>query len=108
MAIVNVARDFSPFLGGRIPEHGEFNGQEFRDKFLIPPIQAGNGVCVNFDGVVGLPSSFLEEAFGGLVRLGFLHNMNEFRRLVRVVAESPSISNAPRLVERYVRDALKH
>lgn len=106
MAQVNVARDFSPFLGGRIREHGGFSGQEFRETFLAPNILSRQGVCVNFNGVIGLPSSFLEEAFGGLVRAGLINSFDEFKRYIRIVADQPSISNAPRLVERYIRDAL--
>lgn len=70
--MINVAEDFSRYPGGRYRDDGEHSGEEFRDDFLVPALElarANNGkVVVVLDGVTGYPSSFLEEAFGGLVR----------------------------------------
>lgn len=69
--LISVATDFSPSPAGRYPEDGPFPGAVFRDKLLIPALQAHEKVTVNLDGTSGYGSSFLEEAFGGLVRKGF-------------------------------------
>lgn len=68
--IINIARDFSRYPAGRFPSDGPFNGTLFRKKFLIPSLSQQDRVIVELDGVRGLGSSFLEEAFGGLLRAG--------------------------------------
>lgn len=69
---LSVADDFSPFPAGRFHDDGEFNGTRFREDFLVPALQAlepAGHLIVTFEGVAGLGSSFLDEAFGGLVRV---------------------------------------
>ena len=70
--IISIADDFSVYPGGRTPEDGPFSGEEFRNKFLVPALKSKESVVIDFDGVRGYGSSFLEEAFGGLVRQGFM------------------------------------
>lgn len=65
---VNIARDFSKNPAGRFRTDGPYSGQEFRERFLLPALKSDSEVEVELDGVLGLGSSFLEEAFGGLVR----------------------------------------
>ena len=67
-ARIVIADDFSPYPAGRFPEDGRFNGTTFRRDYLAPALRQGDTVEVVFDGVAGFGSSFLEEAFGGLVR----------------------------------------
>lgn len=63
-----VARDFSDTPAGRVPEDGEFNGQRFLNEYLVPALRESEILTVDLDGLEGYGSSFLEEAFGGLVR----------------------------------------
>lgn len=70
MKKINVAKDYSVFPGGRFPADGPFSAQEFRDNFLLPPLIADQTLEIELDGTRGYGSSFLEEAFGGLARLG--------------------------------------
>lgn len=68
---ISIAKDFSEFPAGREPEDGPNSGQRFRDEILGPKLQSANSedfVEVDLDGTMGYGSSFLEEAFGGLVR----------------------------------------
>ncbi|KQX35302.1 hypothetical protein ASD04_14770 [Devosia sp. Root436] len=69
-----IADDFSRFPGGRYRADGDNSGEEFREDYLVHAIDAartaGRPVTVVLDGVAGYPASFLEEAFGGLVREG--------------------------------------
>jgi hypothetical protein len=67
---INVARDFSRYPSGRYRADSRFSGQRFRDDFIIPALQNNDKVIVELDGTLGYGSSFLDEAFGGLVRLG--------------------------------------
>lgn len=65
---ISVAEQFSPFPAGRYYEDGPHSGQKFREEFLVPALKEGKSLVVNLDGTLGYGSSFLEEAFGGLVR----------------------------------------
>lgn len=70
--IINIAKDYSRYPAGRYAKDGPASGEEFREKFLIPALESDSEVIeVYFDGARGLASSFLEEAFGGLVRRGY-------------------------------------
>jgi hypothetical protein len=68
--IINVARDFHPRPRGRDDRDqvGPFHGVAFRSHHLRQPLLEGQEVTVDFDGTEALGPSFLEEAFGGLVR----------------------------------------
>ncbi|MBD8654730.1 STAS-like domain-containing protein [Oxalobacteraceae sp. CFBP 13730] len=66
---VSIAKQFSETPSGRYVEDGPASGQRFREEFLVPALQSGKSVAVDLDGAVGFGSSFLEEAFGGLVRV---------------------------------------
>lgn len=63
-----IAEDFSRYPAGRFSNDGPFNGTKFRQEHLVPALQNFDKVEVIFDGVAGFGSSFLEEAFGGLIR----------------------------------------
>ncbi|MDM0018364.1 STAS-like domain-containing protein [Variovorax saccharolyticus] len=68
MITVSVAKDFTRYPAGRYKQNGETSGEAFRERFLEGPLRNGESVLVDFDGTVGYGSSFLEEAFGGVVR----------------------------------------
>lgn len=68
---VHVSKDFNEEPYGRYPEHGEFNGERFRETFLLPALKKSKRVVVDLSGTYGYGPSFLEEAFGGLVRFGY-------------------------------------
>jgi hypothetical protein len=68
MQKISVARDFTRFPSGRYKRNGETSGEAFRERFLEAPIRNGEKVTVELDGTIGYGSSFLEEAFGGVVR----------------------------------------
>ena len=65
---ISIVKDFHPFPAGRHVVDGDGNGTTFREEFLLPHLRSGERVVVDLDGAPGYPSSFLEEAFGGLVR----------------------------------------
>lgn len=72
---LNVAERFSAYPAGRDDNDGPFNGERFRRDILTPllreAIRSKRKLIVSFRGVKSYGSSFLEEAFGGLVRDGF-------------------------------------
>lgn len=70
MTTIRIATDFSRHPAGRFIADGPYSGEAFRKNFLEKPLLAGEVVIVELDGTRGYGSSFLEEAFGGLVRDG--------------------------------------
>lgn len=65
-----VAQQFSRSPGGRTRDDGPFSGQRFREEFLVPALQDKDSKFeVDLRGALTLGSSFLDEAFGGLVRV---------------------------------------
>ena len=68
--IVNIS-DYTKTPGARFKSDGPFSGEEFREKILDPHFNdksAKEKIEIILDGVEGYPTSFLEEAFGGLAR----------------------------------------
>lgn len=66
--LISMVADFSEEPLGRYPEDSPFCGQNFRDFHLVPALKKNGMVTVVLDGTEGYGSSFLEEAFGGLIR----------------------------------------
>ena len=67
-----ICRDFSETPNARYRAEGPDSGEEFRESLLEPKyILARNSnqkLIINLDWAYGYPTSFLEEAFGGLAR----------------------------------------
>ena len=84
---INIAKEFTVHPGPRYPHQGQGSGEEFREKHLKPKFEAackdGKRLVVELDGVeFGYPTSFLEEAFGGLARefgIDRVQNVLKFR-----------------------------
>lgn len=66
--IISIATDYSVTPAGRYPSDGSYSGERFREEFLYPALQNYDKVEINLDKTLGYGSSFLEEAFGGLIR----------------------------------------
>jgi len=102
MIIINV-KDFSKYPGPRYIRLGDYSGEEFRNSQLLPALKSDDEITVNFDGVYGYGSSFLEEAFGGLVRHGAsLEQINRLKKNL-VCTDDPSIVVE---VKKYIDEAL--
>lgn len=65
---IDIAKDFARFPRGRYPADGDGNATSFRKKFLLPVLEKDDRATIVLDGTGGYASSFLDEAFGGLVR----------------------------------------
>lgn len=84
-AVLCVAREFSRTPAGRLPADGPFCAQALREDFLLPLLARHEQVEVDFTGVLGLSSAFLEEAFAGLVRTG-AHSAQSLHRKLRITS----------------------
>lgn len=86
---IHVASEFSRFPAGRFKDDGPYPGEAFRDNLLVPALRSSAKVVVDLDGTLGYGSSFLEEAFGGLVRVrGF--SAKELRARLELKATDPA------------------
>jgi hypothetical protein len=70
---IKIATEFSATPGPRYIKEGENSGELFRQNVLLPAfkkaLSEGKKVIVDLDGTAGYGTSFLEESFGGLVRV---------------------------------------
>lgn len=87
--VINVAKDFSRAPAGRYISDGPNSGERFRNQILVPALNGGGMVTLELDGTRGYGSSFLEEAFGGLIRLGF--KSADLLRLIVFKTSDPSL-----------------
>lgn len=85
---ISVANDFSRYPGGRFEKNGKWSGEEFRKKFLKPAMEKNEPFIVDLNGVRGYPPSFLEEAFGGLIRDGF--SLDEIKSRMKIICSKAS------------------
>lgn len=65
---INVVKEFSKSPYGRYPSDGDWNGQAFRQKMLAPALKGNDKVIVDLTGYNRYGRSFIDEAFGGLIR----------------------------------------
>jgi len=66
--MISIIKDFSKNPYGRYPSDGEWNGQAFRTKILTPALRSFEKVVVDLTGYNRYGRSFIDEAFGGLIR----------------------------------------
>jgi STAS-like domain of unknown function (DUF4325) len=90
--VLNIAKEFSRSPAGRYKTDGPYSGEAFRDRHLIPALRRSEIVEVQLDGAFGFGSSFLEEAFGGLVRVaGF--KAKELHEKLRISSKLKTYEN---------------
>ena len=101
---ISIAEDFSRYPAGRFRSDGDASGEAFREDLLVTALDQFDTVKVVFDGIAGCGSSFLEEAFGGLVRE---HGMTkpELDRRLTLSANEPDWKDFVALALRYIRQA---
>lgn len=69
---INIVKEYTDKPGARYESQGSNSGEKFRNQILYPKfieaMEKNEELIVNLDGGYGYGSSFLEEAFGGLIR----------------------------------------
>lgn len=101
---ISIAKDFSDVPWGRSPDDSVFCGANFRDQHLFPALENNDKVVVSLDGVEGLGSSFLDEAFGGLVRIHKIPSKQLEAKLV-VETTEPRLELYVQLIWDYIHEA---
>lgn len=102
MQTISIARDYTPYPGGRYRKNGKGSGQEFREEYLVPIFQENRTATIDLDGASGYPPSFLEEAFGGLVRKGY--SVDEIKQRIQLSA-GPAYESYKHMIWGYVERA---
>ncbi|WP_019556513.1 STAS-like domain-containing protein [Thiomicrorhabdus arctica] len=101
---INIKNDYTWAPAGRYTGDGQFTGQGFREKLLVPALNEYDKVIVELDGSIGYGSSFVEEAFGGLVRESN-YTLDQLRKSLEIkTTEFPSIQSE---IWEYIEDAAK-
>jgi hypothetical protein len=93
--------DFSKVPSGRYAKDGPDSGQIFRERYLAPAFKGAKRIVVRLEGAAGFPSSFLDEAFGGLVRIEGLSPQELHERLV-VECSEDELHRYVSLIWRYI------
>ena len=104
---IQVASRFSRHLGGRYKSDGPWSGEAFRDAVLLDCVQSAldkrEPLLINFDGVAGTPTSFLEEAFGGMLRAKPEWKLSDVKRFVKIDApKTPFLKTFMELAYQYM------
>lgn len=86
MRKINIGKDFSDHPIGRYRSDGNSSGEVFREEVLIPNLKKLEDnekiEIILDDGVDGYGSSFLVEAFAGIVKAGIMDSKDLSKRLV--------------------------
>ena len=101
---ISIAKDFSEFPGGRFIKQGSTSGEAFRERILKPSLEKYGKVFVNIDGVEGYGSSFLEEAFGGIVRKKYM-SLDELKAKLEIVSEDEAYHHYVPVIWGYINRA---
>ena len=102
---INIAKDYTRIPGGRFIKEGDYSGEDFRVSLLKPKflecLQTNQELTVVLDGGYGYATSFLEEAFGGLVR-----ELKDERCLkIHIISDEEPILKDK--IRKYMEDALR-
>ena len=80
---ISIAKDFTKTPGGRFKKEGDFSGEEFLEKILLPAFEKAfwenRYIQVDLDGCMGYPSSFICGSFGELQKM--YPNIDIFKRI---------------------------
>lgn len=104
MKLISIAKDYSDTPLGRYPDDGPYNGERFREDILRPALSQEDSVTIDIDDVEGYGSSFLEEAFGGLVRKGYF-TFQELQKKLKILSAKSEFQIYSVLIWRYIREA---
>lgn len=105
MRTINIAEEFTRYPGGRYKSDGAGNGTDFRENFLVPVLKDRERAKIILDGAAGYPSSFLDEAFAGLVR-NEGYSADEVLGAFEFIAQEPAFKRVAGMISRYVHEAI--
>ena len=100
---ISIANEFSKEPLGRFPDDSDASGTAFRDLLLAPTLENFDGIIeIDLDGTEGYGSSFLEEAFGGIIRNYNFRADTLLDRIALISNEDPTLIEE---ITQYINDA---
>lgn len=106
--MIDIGNDFTKYPGPRYRRHGRYSGEEFRETILRDKVREaldlGVKLVVKLDTIsLSYLNSFLEEAFGGLIRKdGFTRE--QLDRVLTLHAEKPRFKKYRIMAENAITD----
>ena len=105
----SIAISYTDTPGPRYENEGEFSGEHFRKTVLLSlvkeALKKSEKIELNLDGGYGYPTSFLEEAFGGLIRE--LKDTNLLNMFIFISDEEPALIDEIKTYMTAASEALK-
>ena len=102
---IKISEEYTRTPGGRYITEGDFSGEAFRKNVLkekyMAALELKETLIIDMDGCYGFPSSFLEEAFGGLAR--DLNDKNILKNIDIISFDEPGMSER---IKSYVENAI--
>jgi hypothetical protein len=106
---IKISKDFSYAPGPRYKREGENSGEKFREEVLLRAVQeairTNQKLTIDLDGAAGYGRSFLEESFGGLIRVDHL-NYDAIMKVLEVVSKEQPFWRI-KILE-YLKEAHEH
>lgn len=103
---IKILTDFSVTPGVREEIEGDDPGEKFLSDILLPKFEEARSkraiLEIDMDGVAGYPTSFLEAAFGGLVR--HYNDIEIVRETIRIISEDDPFLQED--IDDYIQEAL--
>lgn len=105
---ISIAEEYSAYPAGRDDTDGKFNGKRFKDKILVPKlrdaIEKGQKLIVSLDGLESCGSSFLDSAFGGMIRHGDFEK-KKLSEVLMIAHKQPWQARYKNAIIEYIRRA---
>ncbi|CAN0436586.1 unnamed protein product [Scytosiphon promiscuus] len=105
---LSISKEYSAYPAGRDEADGPYNGEKFRKNLLLPyynrALENNSSLVVSLDGVMSFGSSFLEEAFGGLIRKEKVEKKDLKKRLEIVIGRPGNVRYKAAII-RYIDQA---
>jgi len=104
MKKIYIGKNFSETPVGRYLSDGPYSGEKFREEILHPALKENDIVSVVIDDAEGYGSSFLDEAFGGLVRKKYF-TAAELEKKLSIECTKPDYLFYRVLIWKYIKEA---
>ena len=106
---LNIAKEFSPMPIGRFRTESKKSGEAFREEILYPKvceaIKNKETLQVDFTDMLNLSAAFLEESFGGLVRIHEL-DRDEVLKTIEFISEDRLLVTYLELSRDFIEEAV--
>ena len=106
MNTLYIGKHFSEDPAGRYYTDGDGSGEEFREEILKPLFSLNKPISINIDeDVEGYGSSFLVEAFGGLIKHGYF-TKKDVKDKLHIKLTNPDFEFYKKKIFQYIDEAV--